>query len=275
MGTLLRQRWREWNRYRYLSDSERRLNVGLWVLFWLAVVCAVLQHVAFAHWTEVIPDGARWGEIVYDSAVAYAGAFTFYLLVVRLPLRRDRRNVCLYLAPLVKRIVTLTDQLMTSLNQSAGVLDPQRRNTFEYVTETCGKISYASEAPIMLVNPTGGYSQGTVFNVLRDHVTRVRDTNREVLALGGFVSSDLVKCIVAIEQCALFVVVDAMTQLGQHVTAQMSSQTDSLFQYLRLVDRLNRYREKHLPAVFPVPIELLPGVGEVSEEVPLDGFRPD
>ena len=119
--------YREWNRYSYLSGFERRLNRALWALLIVGVVYAILQHVALANVPEVFPTGARWGDLFYDLAIAYVGAFLFYLLNIRLPLRRERRNVYQNLGPLFDRIVSATTGLMTHLNSAADL--PANRKT--------------------------------------------------------------------------------------------------------------------------------------------------
>ena len=101
----LPDRYRDWNQLTYLSVFERRLNRSLWALLAIAVAYALLQHVFLANIPEKFRGVARWGDLCYDLAIAYAGAFIFYLLNIRLPLRRDRRNVYQYLAPLVERVI--------------------------------------------------------------------------------------------------------------------------------------------------------------------------
>lgn len=127
------------NELSYLSPFERRLNRTLWGLTWLAVLYSIAQHVLLANIPELFPGGARLGDLIYDLAIAYVGAFVFYLLVVRIPLRRDRENVYQHLEPLMTRIVQEADELMGTLHQAAG-FESHRPNTLANVIETCAKI---------------------------------------------------------------------------------------------------------------------------------------
>lgn len=91
-----------------------------------------VEQVLLADVPEVFKGGAALGKLFYDLAIAYIGAFAFYLLVVVLPLRRDRRNAYRHLAPLIGRVVGEAVGLMQSLNQAAGV-EQNRKNTWPNV----------------------------------------------------------------------------------------------------------------------------------------------
>ena len=85
--------------------------------------------------------GAPFGVVAYDLAIAYAGAFTFYLLNVRLPLRRDRRNIYRHVGPRVGLIVKQGKYLMTKLNEAARIEPPDRENTWPNIQEMCSSIA--------------------------------------------------------------------------------------------------------------------------------------
>jgi hypothetical protein len=62
------------------------------VMFVLAVI-SVIARTALLAVPEVFPGGAALGEVIYDLAIAYVGAWAFNLLVVILPRLRDRERV--------------------------------------------------------------------------------------------------------------------------------------------------------------------------------------
>lgn len=117
------ERWKKWTRYAYLSDFEKRLNRSLWWLLLIALAYSLAQHVLLANVPEVFRGGARIGDLLYDFAIAYVGAFIFYLLVVRVPLRRDRRTIYRHLAELIGHAVGEARNFIGALNLSAGFDD--------------------------------------------------------------------------------------------------------------------------------------------------------
>jgi hypothetical protein len=94
-------RYRGWNRPAYLSRSERRLNRALWGLLIVALAYALAHHIYLVNKPAFVSWGPPLGVVCYEIAIAYTGAFTFYLLNIRLPLRRDRRNIYRTVGPLV------------------------------------------------------------------------------------------------------------------------------------------------------------------------------
>jgi hypothetical protein len=262
-------RYRRWNRFAYLSAFERRLNRALWLLLVVAVVFAILQHVYWlANIPEKFPGGARLGDVFYEIAIAYIGAFVFYLLVVRLPARRDRRSVYRHLSPLISRVVGEAVALMRDLNGAADV-EANRDNTQENIENTCGQIRPPSQANLRLATPTG-MVQGTVADLIRYHMGRARDVNRDILARPEHLASEVVDYVVAIDDNSFFRFFDALSQ-----TFQLDGMTDlsvmagGLVDYLQLVDRLDRYRREFLQTVHASPPELIAGSDRRSDAVPL------
>jgi hypothetical protein len=189
--------YQDWNRAKYLSRFECWLNRSLWALLVVALVYAIFQHVILANVPEIIRGGARLGEVCYDLAIAYAGAFIFYLLIVRLSLRRDRRSIYRHVGLLLARVVAQGSGLMQTLNKAAG-FDANRKNTQDNVEELCAKITLHTPAPIFLLgsaNPLGATAADAIYS----YATKARQLNREILLLSTYLSSDLIDLIALIE----------------------------------------------------------------------------
>ena len=118
------------------------------------MACGFLQHVFLADIPERFPNGARWGDLLYDLAIAYIGAYAFYLLIVRLPLLRDRANVYQGIEVLLWRVFDESRGLIMELNRLARVGDPhpqtpedmaivkgELRATLDHVRSLCERIS--------------------------------------------------------------------------------------------------------------------------------------
>ncbi|HME76011.1 MAG TPA: hypothetical protein VKI00_10260 [Mycobacterium sp.] len=264
--------YRDQNRVRSLSGFERRLNRSLWTLLAIAfvysLVYATVKHVVFAPVAELFHEGPRLGVVCYDLAIAYIGAFTVYALNIRLPLRRDRRNVYQFLAPLTGRVVGEAAGLMTVLNIAAGV-DPRRQNSWRNVQDTCERIRPDMPAGLR-VTTASGYRQGTVIDVIRFRMDRARDVNREILRFATFLSSDLIKHVVAIEEHGYFRLFDTLSQTGRlEQLTDLSVMAREIFDYLQLADHVDDYRHEFLPTTYRIPPELIAGSERDSGVIPL------
>jgi hypothetical protein len=275
MGLRLRDRYREWNRYSYLSRFERRLNRTLWAVLLLGVAYAVLQHVVLANVPEVFRAGARWGDLFYDLAIAYVGAFAFYVLNIRLPLRRDRRHIYQNIAPLINRIVALAVDFVWQLNRTAAVPE-SRPNTLDNILDTCGRITLDTETPNFgIPNPDGSLRQGTVRELIRDSVAHAQKVNKEVLEFAPYLAAEMIENIVGIEQRGYFGVFALVDHaLGdERRTRNLSFLARHIFDYLQLADKVDDYYTEFVHAFVFSGSFLVSGTRDGSDAVPLESRR--
>jgi hypothetical protein len=272
-----------WNRRGYLSAFERRLNRVLTAAVVVALVGAALQHVFLAKVPEVVPMGAEWGELLYDLAIGYVGAFIVYVLLVRIPLRRDRRNYYSHLGPLIVRLVAEANDLVVSLNRAAGleteVLTTARPNTQANIREMLGMLTPASAAD-HVVFTANGIRDGTVADVVTFHVHRARAIIGEILAFAPNYDSEVIELVVALRECQLFQTFE-LREPSWRIGGgpDVASLEKPLFNYLLLADRLNRYRDSNnivgKPTTYPELINTYTSYsGEDSTAVPLSGEIP-
>ena len=264
--------YRKWNRYSYLSGFERRLNRALWALLIVGVVYAILQHVALANVPEVFPTGARWGDLFFDLAIAYVGAFLFYLLNIRLPLRRERRNVYQNLGPLFDRIVSATTGLMTHLN-SAADLPANRKNTLENVGDLCMRLQASSSVPSFRVPTATGFRIGSVMELFRHSEKRTNELINELLVFTQYLTPQVVDYAIAIRHRGYFGIFDAVDSAeGESMglaSDDMRWLTRHLFDHLQLVDRLDQYYGEYFHAFRFDGTFLISGTHNGSDAVPL------
>jgi hypothetical protein len=264
--------YHDWNRAKYLSRFECWLNRSLWLLLVIALMYSIFQHVVLANVTERFRGGARLGEVGYDLAIAYAGAFIFYLLVVRLPLRRDRRNIYRHVGLLLARVVAQATGLMQTLNRAAG-FDPPRQNTQANVEELCAKITTHTPAPIFLLgsaNPLGA----TVADAIYSYTTKARQLNRDILSLSTYLSSDLIDLIALIEDHGELdrfeFIYTAYRQGHTGKDDNLSGIAPVLFNYLQIVDHVATYRNSIRVAAYKAPPYLLGAGHTKSDATPLE-----
>ncbi len=259
-----------WNQAKYLSRFERWLNRSLWALLVIALVYALLQHVVLANVAEVFRGGARLGMLCYDIAIAYTGAFTFYLLNIRLPLRRDRRDIYRHIGP-VARVVAQATGLMQMLNKAAG-FDADRECTLANVKEVCAKITPQTPADLFLLKDVNPIS-ATVMDAIYFYAARARQLNRELLNLSTYLASDLIDLIALIEEHGgldKLELIDVAYQRG-HVSKSesLSGIAPVLFNYLQIVDRVAKYRKGLRLTFYREPSYLLASGDDESDATPL------
>jgi hypothetical protein len=259
-----------WNQAKYLSRFERWLNRSLWALLAIALVYALLQRVVLANVSEVFRGGARLGMLRYDIAIAYTGAFTFYLLNIRLPLRRDRRDIYRHIGP-VARVVAQATGLMQMLNKAAG-FDADRECTLANVKEVCAKITPQTPADLFVLKDVNPIS-ATVMDAISFYATRARQLNRELLNLSTYLASDLIDLIAVIEEHGgldkLELIDVAYQRCHFSKSENLSGIAPVLFNYLQIVDRVAKYRKGLRLTFYREPSYLLASGDDESDATPL------
>ncbi len=249
------ERYREWNRHAYLSRFERRLNRTLWGLLIVGVVYAALQHVVLANVPEVFRTGARWGDLFYGLAIGYIGAFAFYLLNIRLPLRRDRQAIYRNIGPVVGLVVMHANEMLVSLNKAAGIEPPDRENTWPNVQELCSKIGPQSPVGGLYVATNSGLASHTVFSVIVDRMNHSRAGIDKILSFSSFLASDLIDLLLAIETHSHFRSFSQQVMIVQHTGIpiggkDLSVSAPQIFNYVRLIRELDDYGKEFLPMTY-------------------------
>ncbi len=143
---------------------------------------------------------------------------------------------------------------MMSLNETAHV-DANRKNMWPNVENTCTLIGPRSPANFGLLTPTGTV-QGTVLDVIRYHMTRAHDVNREIFSFAAFLNSDALNLVAEIEDHLRSI--DRMVGLLQQASnTDMSVLARTIFDYLQLADHLDDYRHEFLPTTISRAPELI------------------
>jgi hypothetical protein len=253
----LPSRYRRWTRYASLSPSERLLNIGLWVLAVVALTYAVLHHV----WLVTIPSPVWWGPpvgvVCYELSIAYTGAFVFYLLVVRVPLRRDRRNTYRRLTFTIHGPVNRAVELMRYLyitarmNDESGNYDP--RNSWDHLTRLCTTLT--PNTPAKYWGPTLGVWM-TTMELIRLEISMIREANAAILSSPNVIPTEVTDLVGEIDRCHFLGAPQSVfpwIEAGRvDADADMSSwMVEELFQYLCLVDRYNEYIKEWMPYLPP------------------------
>lgn len=198
-------------RYRYISRTERWLNRALWAIAVIGLVYSGFQHTWLADMPERIRYGAELGDLLYDLAIAYVGAFAFYLLVVRLPLLRDRASVYQAIEPLLWRVFDESQGLAMELSRMARVGETRpetpeeveialgrRPATREEIRTLCERIGPEKDVNIRDWGPNGMRSV-TPLEWIRSHAERARKAHQDVQIFAPYLSATVVRLLALID----------------------------------------------------------------------------
>lgn len=263
--TTVRSWYRKRRRLAALSHGERWRNRTLWGLLVLALVYAVAQHVVLIEKPELFRWGAELGELFYSLAVGYVGAFLFYLLNIRLPLRRDRRNIYPHIGPMIGMIVRHTNDFVRICDLAAKVDPPSRPNTWENIEDLCSKIGPNDEVPALVPIEMRQLVDNTVAGMISDRLARTRANVENILKFSSFLATDLVDLLTEIETHSYSINFDSpikgpavavverangdRTELpipARVANKDLSVWAERIFQYLILVDLLDKYGKTYL-----------------------------
>ena len=237
------------------------MNRTLWLLLVFALVYAVAQHVLLINIPQLFRGGAQLGELFYDLAIGYVGAFVFYLLNIRLPLRRDRRNIYPHIGPMIGMIVTHTKDFVRICNVTAKIEPPSRPNTSENINDLCSRIGPNDEVPSAFPVEVRQLVDNTVAGMISDRLARIRVNVDNILKFSSLLATDLVDLLTEIEshsrtinfesplngaivvQTTTGTVVPISPRLGN---SDLSVWAERIFEYLVLVDQLDKYGKTYL-----------------------------
>lgn len=263
---------------RYLSPAEARLNLGLQVLLAVALVYCVAQHVVLADTPEVLAGAADVGDLLFNLAAAYVVTYGFYVLVVRVPLVRDRRNVYRHLGPLIRQVVDMANMVIVALNQAAG-FDESRENTLLHIEEVCRTISPDDKTMVSYsFDATGGSVRyfGDVVGALEYHKKCTHQLCEELLTFATYLPSEIISLIGLIENDTHFPYISQCRPIemgGETLYAKdLSVLSFGLFDYLVFADRLDKDHGKYLPAAQGRPAYLKAAYEQRDSFVPLKRF---
>jgi hypothetical protein len=108
-------------RYRLVRELWKERTVTL--LFGLAVAF-VIARTALLSVHQFFAAGARSGDVLFELAVAYIGAWIFNLLIVVLPRMRTRDRILYAVVKLISRLSAVGMRMPASMAQGAGQASP-------------------------------------------------------------------------------------------------------------------------------------------------------
>lgn len=239
-------------RYRYITTSEKKLNRGLWAILVISLVYSVFQHVILADVHEVVPHGAQLGDLLYDLAIAYVGAFAFYLLVVRVPQLRDRENVYQYVEMLLWQLIEHSRGLIIELDRMSRVTDRREQTPEEraiamgeqsaslmHVTDLCSRIG--PEQDIGIVESMTNQRSVTPVERLRTYMASRRQPMRDLQTFAPYLASDAVALVAVMDLSPIERILETFTETTR---SDLSALAAPIHSYLTAAWRLNQYRRE-------------------------------
>lgn len=98
---------------------------------------------------EIFPGGAVIGEVLYDLALAYLGAWIFNLLVVVMPRKRDQQRIYASCDKFIRRIYASADRSIPALYGHIGESAPPKPDAYS-LRRVLAAVNPSDEAPLIL-----------------------------------------------------------------------------------------------------------------------------
>jgi len=223
---------------------KQRVVTGLFV----GALAFVVAHTALLSVHELFPGGARIGEVVFELAVAYIGAWTFNLLVVVLPQLRSRDRVLSAVGRVISKLADVGLSIPATMAEGAHVPTPQQAlPSEEWLTETGKRIPLGSPSPLQVADGVRMRS-ATWQEWSRDAVTRVEALNASLVPYLPFLEIELIGLV---NDVVLSDFVDEgrmIAGLPRPVAGDMSSLAHSLREFMAACAALRDYSEHEIPS---------------------------
>ncbi len=218
----------------------------------VASVLFVVARTAFLSVPELFPGAAQIGEVVFELAIAYIGAWIFNLLVVVLPQLRSRTRVLAAVGRVIAKLAEVGLAMPTDLARGAQV---PASETFppskDWLTRTGRQLSLGGPSPLQV--PDGvRMRRATWQEWIHDAVTRVESLNSSLVPYLPFLEVELISLV---NEIVLSDFVDEgrkIISLPRPVTGDMSSLADSLRRFMAACDDLRVYGEREIPSAVTI-----------------------
>lgn len=235
----------DWKRAERLLREllKQRVVTGLFV----ASLVFVVARTALLSVRELFPGGARIGDVVFELAVAYIGAWMFNLLVVVLPRLRSRDRVLAAVGRVISKLADVGLRMPAAMAQGAQISTPgQAPPSEDWLTKTGKRLPLGGPSPLLV--PDGvRMSPATWQEWVRDAVTRVESLNASLVPYLPFLEVELIGLV---NEVVLSDFIDegrGIAGLPRPVTGDMSSLARSLGAFMAACAALREYGEREIP----------------------------
>jgi hypothetical protein len=222
---------------------KQRAVTGLFV----GSVLFVVVRTALLSVPEIFPGGARIGEVVFELAVAYIGAWLFNLLVVVLPQLRSRTRVLAAVGRVITKLADVGLTMPTDLARGAQVPAPETTLPSEdWLTRTGKRLPLGGPSPLLL--PDGVRMRSATWQEwVHDAVIRVESLNASLVPYLPFLEIELIGLV---NEVVLSDFVDGgrkIAGLPRSATGDMSSLAGPLRKFIAACDGLREYGKREIP----------------------------
>jgi hypothetical protein len=224
----------------YRELMKQRVVTGLFV----CSVLFVVVRTALLSVPELFPGGARIGEVVFELAIAYIGAWFFNLLVVVMPQLRSRTRVLAAVGRVITELADVGLAMPTDLARGAqvsvsGVTPP----SVEWLTSTGKRLPLGG--PSSLLVPDGVRMRSANWQEwVHAAVARIESLNASLVPYLPFLEIELIGLI---NEVVLSDFVDdgrKIANLQTPPTGDMSSLAPSLRKFITACEGLREYGER-------------------------------
>lgn len=213
----------------------------------VASVLFVVARTALLSVPQLFPGGARIGEVVFELAIAYIGAWLFNLLVVVLPQLRSRTRVLAAVGRVITKMADVGLTMPADLARGAQLQVPETTPPSEdWLTSTGKRLPLGGPSPLLV--PDGVRMRSATWQEwVHDAVMRVESLNASLVPYLPFLEVELIGLV---NEIVLSDFVDdgrKIVGLPRPVKGDMSSLAGPLRKFMAACDGLRKYGEQEIP----------------------------
>jgi hypothetical protein len=230
-----------------MSRGTNRLIRELWkervvTVFFIASAVFVVARTALLSFHQFFPSGARIGDVIFELAIAYIGAWIFNLLVVVLPRIRSRDRVLGTVGRLLDRLSAVGLRIPATMARGAGREHPSEQIPSEQWLRLTGQVlSFTGEAPLYV--PGGSAIRPATWQEwIGITAKQVDSVNTSLVPYLYFLEIDLVDLINKVALSNFVVQAHEYASLPRVVNGDMSIFASPLRDFIEACAQLREYR---------------------------------
>ena len=209
----------------------------------------VIVHTVLLSVHELFPGGARIGDVAFELALAYIGAWIFNLLVIVVPRLHDRDRVLDGTGRLVSGICGVGLAMPVALARGAQIETPQEKVPSEEWLAAVGK-RLPLDGPAPLVVPQGQrWRAATWQEWVRDAVVTVESLNALLVPDFPFLEVELIVLVNDVVLSNFITQGRMLASLPSGMSGDMSTLARPLAQFTEACASLRAYYEKEIGSV--------------------------
>ena len=236
-----------------MKISQKQL---LRIFFIIAILNVILIEFILADIPELFQFGNKIGIIMSQFSLAYISSYIFYLIVVVMKEKKDRKNIYTAVHALTERMLNNGYSVYSFLLEAAEE-DPKnydRENiTKEEYLQICAKADlHKFPKSRMLGNPMNLKKVNFAQFIFNNSVNNLNFYSEKIFTYMPFLDSEFVKLINDLHQTIFYIRFASILPMAAPSVGINPNIANSMFEYFDLIRKLDNYNKNKNAAYFKI-----------------------